>query len=64
MNKETKLFDDTAEQAILGAILYSASDCIDKVRLTGLKEDDFTSRSIEPYIIPSYRWQMTGCTLT
>lgn len=41
MSEETKLFDDTAEQAILGAILYSAADCIDKVRLTGLKEDDF-----------------------
>ena len=41
MSEKTKLFDDTAEQAILGAILYSAADCIDKVRLTGLKEDDF-----------------------
>lgn len=51
--EEVKLYDDTAERSILGAILYDA-DCFDKVLLTGLKESDFY-RSANKILFHSFK---------
>lgn len=41
MTDKKELYSNTAEEAILGAILGYSDECLDSVRLAGLKVDDF-----------------------